>query len=79
MEKLLGMVIRKNDPEIGRQGLQPGADFGRRGPHPLDRVAVFGFGHREELRGVRQHRPADHGRIKRMALHHSLQYRYLKP
>ena len=72
MKKLLGMVVRKNDPEIGRQGLQPGADFGCYRLDPLDRVAVLSFGHREELWGMGQHRPADYGGVKGSALHHQL-------
>jgi hypothetical protein len=75
MKELLGMVVRKDDPEIGCQGLQPGTDLGRRGPHPLHHIAVLGFGHREELRGMGQHRPTDYARTKGSALHHQLRLR----
>ncbi len=62
VEELLGMVVRKDDPEVGGQRLEPCADLGRGRLDPLDRVAVLGLRHREELRGVGQHGPADDAR-----------------
>jgi hypothetical protein len=58
VEKLLGMIVRKDDPEIGRHRLELGTDFRRYRSDALDRSAVFGLRHREELRGVGKHRPA---------------------
>jgi len=73
MEKLLRVVVRKNDPKIGRQGLQRGADLRSDRADPLDRISVLGLGHGKELRGMRQHRPADHSRIDGSDLCHRLQ------
>ena len=75
MKELLGMIIRKDDPEIGLQGLQPVADFSRYPADPLDRVAILGFGHREELRGMGKHRATnnawgDYAAVKGSALHY---------
>jgi len=36
------------------------ADLGRRRLDALDRVAILGFRHREELRRMRHHRSTDH-------------------
>jgi len=70
MKELLGMVVRKDDPKFGRHGLEPGAYFGRHRLDSLDRVAILGFRHREELRGMGQHRPTDNAGIHGSALHH---------
>jgi hypothetical protein len=60
VKELLGVVVGENNPEIGAQRSEPGADLGRRPLDPLDGASIFGLGHCEELRGVGQHRPADH-------------------
>lgn len=60
VEELLHMVVGEDDPQIGAQRSQSGADLGRRRLDALDRVAILGLRHREELRGMRQHRSADH-------------------
>jgi hypothetical protein len=63
MKELLGMVVREDYPKIGCHRLKSCADLGRRHPDTLDGCAILGLGHREKLRRVRQHRPADHARL----------------
>jgi hypothetical protein len=60
VEKLLGMLARKDDPQIGAERLEVPADLGRCLIGAGDGVAVLGLGHRKELRRMGQHRPADH-------------------
>jgi hypothetical protein len=62
MEELLGVIVGKDDPEVRLERPQPGADLGRDRPDMLDNGLVLGLRHREELRRMRQHRTADHGR-----------------
>src|SRR4051812_24094473 len=59
-EELLGVVIGKNNPEIGLQRLELVADLRRDRAHLLDGLLVFRVRHREELRRMRQHRAANH-------------------
>jgi hypothetical protein len=47
VEELFGMVVGEDDPQIGVQHPQPGADLGRRSLDALDRAVVVGFRHRE--------------------------------
>jgi hypothetical protein len=60
VEKLLHMVVGEDDPQIRALRPQPSTDLGRRRLDALDRVVILGFRHREELRGMRQHRSTDH-------------------
>jgi len=53
------MIVGEDDPQIRAQRPQSCADLGRR-LDALDRIAILGFRHREELRGIRQQRSADH-------------------
>ena len=62
MKELLGVVVGEDDPEIRLQLAKFPADFRRYGAHPLDIVAVFSRRHREELRGMRKHRPTNNRR-----------------
>jgi hypothetical protein len=60
VEELLGVVIRKNDPEVGVERAQPAADTGRDFAHMRDHGFVLGLRHGEKLRRMRQHRATDH-------------------
>jgi hypothetical protein len=60
VEELLGMVVGKNNPEVGLERTQPAADIGRDVAHMRDHRFVLCLGHGEELRRVRQHRATDH-------------------
>jgi hypothetical protein len=62
VEELFGVVVRKDDPEVRRHRFEPGADVGRCSLDAVNGAPIFGLGHREELRGVGQHGPADHTR-----------------
>ena len=61
VEKLLGMVVGKDDPEIGVERPQPAANIGRDFAYMRDHGLVLCLRHGEELRRMRQHGPADHG------------------
>jgi hypothetical protein len=54
------MVVGKDDPQIGAQRLELSTNLGGRLFNPRDRASVLGFRHRKELRGMWQHRPANH-------------------
>ena len=60
MKELLGMVVGEDDPQIGAQRLELSTNLGGRLFDAGDRASVLGFGHRKELRGMGQHRPANH-------------------
>ena len=62
VKKLLGVIIGKNDPEIRIERTQPLADVGGDVADMRHQRLVLGIGHGEELRRVRQHGAADHGR-----------------
>ena len=63
VEKLLGVIVGEDDPEVGLERAQPLADVGGHLPDVLHDLLVLGLRHREELRGMGQHRAADDGRI----------------
>jgi len=54
------MIVGEDDPQIRAQRPQSCADLGRRRLDALDRIAILGFRHREELRRMRHHRSTDH-------------------
>src|SRR5947207_8924461 len=62
LEELLRVIVREEYPEFGLQSPELLADICREGPDALDGLAILGLGHGEELRSMRQHRAADHGR-----------------
>src|SRR5262249_46908281 len=60
VEELLGMVVGKNNPEIGVERPQPTPDIGRDFAHMRDHGLVLSLRHGEELRRMRQHGATDH-------------------
>ena len=60
VEELLGMIVGKDDPEVGIERTQPPPDIGRDFAHMRDHGLFLGLRHGEELRRMRQHRAADH-------------------
>jgi hypothetical protein len=58
-KELLGMIVGKNDPQIGLHCLELVADLAGDGANPFDVRFVLGLRHGEELRRVGQHRAAD--------------------
>src|SRR5262249_7369994 len=51
VEELVYMVVGEDDPKIGAERPQSGADLCRRRLDALDRVGILGFGHREKFTG----------------------------
>ena len=60
VKELLGVVVGKNDPEVGLERAQPLADIGGDFAHLGDQHLVLGVRHGEELGRMRQHGTADH-------------------
>ena len=60
VEELLGMVIGKNNPEIGVERAKPAANIGRDFAYMRDHSLVLCLRHGEELRRMRRHGAADH-------------------
>jgi hypothetical protein len=59
MEKLFGVVVGEDDPQIRLERLQPLADPRGDVAHRLHHLLVLGVRHGEELRRMWQHRAAD--------------------
>ena len=62
-EELLRVVVADHDPDIGLERLEALADLRRHLLDAGDGRLVLGLGLGEELRGVRQHRAAEDGRV----------------
>ena len=62
VKELLGVIVGKDDPQIGFECAQTLADVGGHFAHMRDQRLVLGVRHGEELGRMRQHGAADHGR-----------------
>jgi hypothetical protein len=62
VEELLGVIVGEDDPEVRIERAQPLADIGCDLADMGDQRLVLGVRHGEELRRMRQHGAADHGR-----------------
>jgi hypothetical protein len=60
VKELFGVVVGKNNPEIGIKCTQPAADIGSHFTHMRNDRLVLRLRHCEELRRVRQHGAADY-------------------
>jgi len=60
VEELFGVVVGKDNPEIGVERAKPAANIGRDFAYMRDHSLVLCLRHGEELRRMRQHGAADH-------------------